>query len=202
MLGRFELNVPTDKSGKPIPREANVLDVGGAVLEPFGNSLDTRSIAFLPSDDDGDGRADRSSALVVAQSPSSLIMADVSTDLAPTASGLALGRVVGSAEVGFGATRVATGVVNDIPIAVVTSFDSRELALVDLRTMAVRSVVPNLSGPYAVVLDQRRGLAFVTDFRSSVVRVLDVKPALEPEGSEPIEVLATLGRPRVLQELR
>ena len=202
LLGRFAVNVPDDAEGIPDPTSASVFDAGYAVLEPFDDYRDTRSITFLPQIDNAGALLATPSALVVTQSPSALLLADVALDNEPVASTWALARVKASLSLGSGATRVAAGVVDGVPIAVVASFDSRELALVDLRTMVVRSVVPNLSGPYAVVLDEKRGLAFVTDFRSSVIRVLDVKPALEPGGSEPVEVIATLGKPRVLQELR
>lgn len=202
VLGRFGISIPGDDDGDPIPRQANVFDAGGAVIEPFDANRNTRSIAFLPALAAAGALFATPSALIVAQQPSALILADVGRDQAPTASGVPRARVKGSVSLGFGASRVAAGMVKEIPVAVVASFDSRELALVDLRTMVVRSVVPNLSGPYSVALDEARGLAFVTDFRSSVVRVLDVKPALESDGSEPLEVVATLGRPRVLQELR
>jgi hypothetical protein len=63
-------------------------------------------------------------------------------------------------------------------------------------------VVPNLSGPHALVLDDARERVYVADFRSSVVRVVDLSPLADHASEEPVRVIASLGRPRVIQELQ
>jgi hypothetical protein len=203
ILARFGVNVPERSGGGPDPLRATVFSAGGVTLQPINDFRDTRSIVFLPAMTRMGAALATPNALIAAQRPSALVLADVaSMDIDRRDGGFAVAQVKGTTTLGAGASRLAAGVVDGIPIAVIASFDSRELAVVDLRTMLTRSVVPNLSGPYGVVLDSVRGLVYVTDFRSSVIRILDIKPALEQDGSDPVEIVATLGRPRVLQELR
>jgi sugar lactone lactonase YvrE len=85
---------------------------------------------------------------------------------------------------------------------VVACFDARELFVIDLITMLPRSVVPNLSGPYEIALDEQRQLLYVADFRSSVIRIVDLSPIAAGDGEAPVQVVATLGEPQVLQELK
>jgi hypothetical protein len=180
-----------------------VFSAGGVALQPVDDFRDTRSVVFLQAIPGFGAALATPNALIAAQRPSSLLLADLATDVGRREeNGFAVARVKGTTALGAGASRLAAGIVDDIPVAVVACFDSREVALVDLRTMLTRSVVPNLSGPYGIALDEVRKLVYVTDFRSSVIRILDIAPALQPGGSAPIEVVATLGRPRVLQELR
>ena len=84
----------------------------------------------------------------------------------------------------------------------VSSFDAREVAVVDLRTMRTRSMRPNLSGPFDIELDAARRYVYVTDFRSSVLRVIDLAPLLVGDADGSLRVIATVGHPRVIQELQ
>ena len=111
-------------------------------------------------------------------------------------------RVKRTAVVGAGASRVTTGVLGGRPTAVVACFDARALFVIDLQTMLTRSVVPNLSGPFDLELDEERARVYVSDFRSSVIRVIDLGALTDSQGEASAAVIATLGTPRVLQELR
>jgi hypothetical protein len=158
-------------------------------------------------------------ALIVSQQPSALLVADINQ--ARNAPGHA--QVQATAVVGPGATRVVVGDFGGQPLAVVGSFASREISVIELSTMLARAVVPNLSGPFALALDEPRKLLYVDDFRSSVIRIIDLAPVLDPELTglsrvstrdpralqatrgrrvDTVSVVATLGKPRVLQELR
>jgi hypothetical protein len=201
-IARLGLTIP-ERDGNADPLGATVFDAGNLLLRP-GPYSEIRGMSFLPAIDGAGAALARPNALITARFPSSLVLADVASagEAPPDSSGAEVARVRGATALGSGAARLAVGIVDGIPLAVVACFDSRELALVDLRTMLTRSVVPNLSGPYAVVLDGERKLVYAADFRSSVIRILDIAAALEPGGSAPIDVVATLGKPRVLQELR
>ena len=51
-----------------------------------------------------------------------------------------------------------------------------------------------------IAVDEVRERAFVTDFRSSVVRIVDLAP-LAARTNEPLRIVATLGVPRAPSEL-
>ena len=96
------------------------------------------------------------------------------------------------------------GRIGDTPVALVSCFNSREVFVVDLASGRARSVVRNLSGPFDLAIDPVRQRLYVADFRSSVVRVLDLAPVAEPDagGVTTARLIATLGAPKVVQELQ
>ena len=170
------------------------------VLRLSGVSLaaDTRALSFVPADpalSHVQGRA-----LVVGRQPQSLLMADVDTVQAQQ--GIAVVRRI--VEVGAGPSRVAHGRVNGRHIAAVTCFNAREVHIVDLSLGRTLSVVSNLSGPFDAVIDGPRQLMYVSDFRSSVIRVVDLRPTLSAEAGEATEarLVGVLGRPKIVQELQ
>lgn len=172
---------------------------GALNLEAVTQQPNTRDIAFASAlSDAGDRALDSSTALLVAQNPNALLL----VELDPARNALNTARVKRTTVVGAGASRVATGVLGGRPTAVVASFDARALFIIDLETMLTRSVVPNLSGPFEIVFDQDRELVYVTDFRSSVIRVVDLSALAQTQGEASARVIATLGAPRVVQELR
>jgi DNA-binding beta-propeller fold protein YncE len=107
-------------------------------------------------------------------------------------------------EVGAGSTHVITGTVGGRRLAFVSCFDSREVYVLDVESSLPRSVVRNLSGPFDLVLDEARERLYVADFRTSVVRVIDVSPVTTQadDGTTTAYVAATLGELRVVQELQ
>jgi hypothetical protein len=198
LLTRIGVAVTTNSDGKvdfngTRPFYADELFLDGAA--PFS---DTRDVAFLPAVPNAGVALAQDRALIVSQQPSALLV----TDIDPTRNAPGTAQVKATAVVGPGATRVVVGDFDGQPLAIVGSFGSRELSVIDLSTMLPRAVVPNLSGPFALALDEDRRLLYVDDFRSSVIRIIDLAPALDPESTETVRVVATLGKPRVLQELR
>jgi hypothetical protein len=167
-------------------------------FQSLASAPDARDLTFLPAvPGAGDALAD-DTALVVANQPSALLLVDL--DAADGRADVA--RVKRTAVVGAGASRVTTGMLGGRPTAVVACFDARALFVIDLQTMLTRSVVPNLSGPYDLELDEQRQRVYLADFRSSVIRVIDLSELARTQGEASAAVIATLGRPRVLQELQ
>jgi D-serine deaminase-like pyridoxal phosphate-dependent protein len=171
----------------------SVVRIGGSIAEP-------RDLSFLPAIPDASSALSTPSAVVLAGRPSALQLTELPD--AETADRPGSLRVKQSTVLGFGAARLATAVVAGVPLAVVSSFDSREVAVVDLRTMRTRSMRPTLSGPFDIALDVERRYVYVTDFRSSVLRVIDLEPLLGGDADGSLGVIATVGRPRVIQELQ
>lgn len=171
----------------------------GSVAIAGGTFGDLRNVAFLDEPVGLGVPEGQSQALVIANAPSALVLANVT----PGAGSSTTGRVQRIAEIGAGGARMAIGSVGGRPLAAVTCLDGRSIYIVDLTSMEVRAVVPNLSGPFGVAFDAARARLYATDFRSSVVRIVDLSQLASPDAApESVRVVATLGRPRVVQELK
>lgn len=170
-----------------------------AVTLVGGTLSELRSIAFL-KEPVGLGVAEgESQALIIANDPSALVL----TNVTPGAGSSVSGRVQRVSEIGGGGARLALGSIGGRPLAAVTCLDGRSVYIVDLTSMETRAVVPNLSGPFGVAFDEARERLYATDFRSSVVRIVDLSQLASPTAApESVRVVATLGRPRVVQELK
>jgi DNA-binding beta-propeller fold protein YncE len=181
-------------------------ELGSAFLFPEspvqitgGNITDFRSIAFLNQPVGVGVAPGESQALVISNQPSALVLANVT----PGSGTSTTGRVQRIAEIGAGGARLALGSIGGRPLAAVSCLEGRSIYIVDLTSMETRAVVPNLSGPFGVAFDEARERLYTTDFRSSVVRIVDLSRLASPEASpESVRVIATLGRPRVVQELK
>ena len=184
LLARVGVVVPRDDSGDPDMANAFLYDAGVVQLDGVSPYRDTRDLTFVPPLADGSVEFSRQRALVVSRAPSALLLVDVAPQTAQsperndrTADVLpSRARVDRTVVVGAGASRLVTGSVGGRRLAVVSCFDSREVFVIDLRTMLTSGVVPNLSGPFDLALDEERQLAYVADFRSSVIRIIDLSP--------------------------
>jgi hypothetical protein len=172
----------------PVPLDATSVVIAG------------RDIEFVAKTGTGLAAA-QNNMLVVGQNPNALSLVALGDQPRNGEPQRSL-QVLRSTVVGFGAFRVATGMLGGKPIALVSCLDSREIYVIDLDTMLPRSVVPQLSGPFDIQYDEVRQLLYVADYSSSVIRVVDLTPVAESNGRVPALLVATIGEPRVIQELR
>jgi hypothetical protein len=178
---------------------ARLYSAGLVELTSIQTSNDTRDLAFVPAFPAAGAALAEDRALVLSSEPSALLVVDIN----PARNPVYTAHVDRAVEVGAGPTKVVTGTLDGRPFAIVACFYARQLSVIDLGTMLTRSVVPNLSGPYDLVLDEARKLLYVVDFRSSVIRVVGLKPVVEPDlFDQPVRVIATIGTPQVLPELQ
>ncbi|HKP64114.1 MAG TPA: hypothetical protein VJV78_45575 [Polyangiales bacterium] len=190
VLGRVGL-----ASGGPEGYPAYLYDADPLVLEGVSIGRDTRAIIPSPTVP--------GEALVISQRPNSLLWVDIAS--AQDGSGVPTQAVVRrTTTVGRGPTRVITGKLEDRTLAIVSCFDAREIYILDAVTSEVLSIVHNFSGPFELALDSARKRLYVADFRSSVIRVLDLTPILEgaSESVPTAGIVATLGHPQQVQELQ
>lgn len=188
-----------------IGRAGVALDTGGDMLERsfvfaagslrlvgLSDGQDSRAIAFEPS---GPGAAHR--AFVASRRPEALLVIDLDREGANPGEA-AVSRVI---EVGAGPARVTAARFGTPArtFVFVSCFDGRELYVVDADNGELASVVRGLSGPFELAVDPVRGRLYVGDFRSSVVRVIDVS---ELPMNGPAHLLATLGKPRTGETLQ
>ena len=138
-------NATTDDDLKVRLFSAGPMEITGGVLGGF------RSIAFLSQPVGLGVGPGESQALVIANAPSALVLANVT----PGASSSTTGRVQRIAEIGQGGARLALGSIGGRPLAAVSCLDGRSIYIVDLTSMETRAVVPNLSGPFGVALMRR-----------------------------------------------
>ena len=175
------------------------LDTGSSV---YG---DTRVVRFDP-------RADVERAYVLARRPRSLLVVDPNA----TGSDLAVEAII---PVGVGASRLDVVEFSDAgrTLAFVSCYDDRSLWTIDVDSHELVSVTRNLGGAFELTtrVDSSTGAAhlFVSDFRTSVVRVLDLAPLFEclddrdfaaPDDTSrecAPEFLGFLGRPTSVSEL-
>ncbi len=195
LLERVGVSVTFDPSGKPRPLP---YAAGALALTGVQRASDTRDVAFIPEVAAAGGTLAQDRALVVAQAPDALLVVDANAARNPPNQA----RVEATTVVGAGASRLAVGLFPGHPLAAVAAFDAREISIIDLTSMLTRVVIPNLSGPLAMLIDESRRLLYVADFRSSVIRVIDLTPLLDGEVDPNVRVVATLGHPHVLQELQ
>lgn len=170
-------------------------DAGVVSLEGVSLGRDTRGLTMNP--------LQQGEALVVSRSPNSVLWVDLAAT--QNESGQPTEAVVKhTASVGRGPSRVITGTLGDRTVAIVSCFDARQIFILDAATSEVLSVVHNFSGPFELGLDSARKRLYVADFRSSVVRILDLAPLVDGanETTPTASIIATLGHPKLVQELQ
>ncbi|MEY4514599.1 MAG: hypothetical protein RLZZ450_6721, partial [Pseudomonadota bacterium] len=114
--------------------------------------------------------------------------------LDPTALGTGA-RLVDAVRVGGGPSKIAFIQIGNRPFLLVSCYDAKAIYIIDPDTRALVSVVRSLSGPFVMSFDESRKLLHVTDFRASVLRIVDLE-GLVDRTKPPPRVVATIGRPR------
>ena len=188
--------------GVAIDSEVNadsfLFDAGALRVAGIDRGFDTRDIRFDP-------RPGVQRAYVASRSPEALLIFDT-TDIG--------GEVLlrGEIPVGTGASRLALA---ELPFAdgpsrqfaFVSCFNSREVHVIDVDLGVPVTVVNGVSGAFEIMVDEDRQRLYVVDFRTSVIRVIDLLPMLDcyssgvPEECAP-RLIGLLGRPAALEELR
>lgn len=175
---------------------------------------DTRVVRFDP-------RPDVRRAYVLARRPRAVLVVDVEGSEGAI-------DVRAQIPVGFGPSRMEVEHFDNVDgdgmpdtgpsftLAFVTNFDSRDLFVIDLDAERLVGIVRSLGGPFELAVDVTRKRVYVGDFRSSVLRVLDLQPMFDclidddfepPDPTDDTSVgcspatLGFVGRPRAVQEL-
>ena len=172
--------------------------VVAGTVDTATDGADTREIRFDP-------RPDVRRAYVLSRQPRAVLVVDVDQSVGSLA-------VRDQIPVGFGPSRIAVTEFEDGRVlAFVTCFDSRDLYVIDVDAGLQVGIVRNLGGPYELAVDVPRRLVYVGDFRSSVLRVLDLEPMFDclddtdftasGDGECSPVPLGFVGRPRAVQEL-
>jgi DNA-binding beta-propeller fold protein YncE len=190
-LSRVGVAYPSEGAPFTYLYNAGIVELNG-----FSYERDTRAVAFsasLPEE-----------AFVVTASPSALAVVDLNTQ--HSGSGETL--VNKAVETGTGASRITLGTIgNDQRLfAFISCYESREFYIIDVASATPVAVVHGFSGPFEMALDSARQYVYVADFRSSVVRIIDLTPITcnpneDDSCSGEVRIVATLGNPTPPEEL-
>ena len=173
-----------------------------AVITAVNNGADTREVRFDPRDP--------SLLYVLSRSPTAVLVARRALDD---------GRldVKDVIAVGTGPSRMTLATVPvgggrpDRLLAFVSCFDERDVYVIDLDRRQVLAVVRNVSGPFELEPDLVRERLYVTDFRTSSIRVFDLGPllrCLRDEAAPELDrtcapqILGLIGKPVSVRELQ
>jgi hypothetical protein len=157
---------------------------GQIQLGGLATGFDSRDVAWSE-----EGRF----AHVLSRLPESVITID--QDGVPLTPGDA--PIVDVDAVGFGPSRIASATLPDgEEYLVATCFDARNLYVLRTDPVEVASVVAGFDGPYEVAIDPVRQWAIVADFKTSVVRIVDLAPLTSPEPDDEPAVIIRIGTPR------
>ncbi len=149
-------------------------------LDGLATGFDTRDVAFS---------ADTRYAYVLSRSPESIITID--QEGTPFIPGNA--AITDVDDVGFGPSRLRRITMDGRDFLVTTCFDGRAVWVMSTAPTQVASIVPGFDGAYEMVIDVERRLAIVADFKTSVIRFVDLAPAVH--GHDAV-VLGRVGTPR------
>lgn len=174
-------------------------NAGVAVLSGISLERDTRAIAFSPN-------APADQAFVVTATPPALAITDLKV---PSAEPVGAALITSLVKAGNGASRISIGTIGDDKrlFAFVSCFDSRELYIIDVSLGIPVEVVHGFSGPFEMTLDSQRKYIYVADFRSSVIRIIDLNPIVcdpseqDDQCNGEVRIVATLGTPTPPEEL-
>jgi hypothetical protein len=181
-----------DGTATDMPEDGLVYNAGIAQVRGVtgDGALDARAVGF-----DSAGNT-----LVLTRSPGTLVIAD--GGIQPDGSLSVLRNV----EVGVGPSRLRVATLRGREYAFVSCYDSRDIYVVDLVARELAAVVRGMSGPFEFEIDTTRERMYVADFRTSVLRVVDLLPMLtcaeEPGvvGRECApELMGIVGRPVSIQ---
>lgn len=180
-------------------RDSFIYEAGRLTLEGVSLGRETRALQFVnPSSAAAGSAAGR--AMIISRVPPALLTVGVDED--ENRPGFA--TVLRTTEVGRGPSRLTLGTVDGVEFAFVSSYTARQIFIIDIATGLIRSVVPNLSGPFEIALDAGRRRLYVADFSTSVVRVISLADLSNRGEDGPTSAIleGTLGQPRVVQELQ
>lgn len=198
ILTRLGIGVQAGPGGEN-PEGSFLYDAGPLLLEGVAAQRDTRGVVAL---------SDPSSAVsgqlaVTGRDPASLMFLDVGPSPAGNLPALSV-RVRQIVNVASGPLRLTLGQLDGRKIVAVSCFDGRAVYIVDVESSEVLAIVHNLDGPFELGIDGVRKRLYLADFRTSTVRIIDLSGIAGQRAEEGTgaPVIATLGVPKVVQELQ
>jgi hypothetical protein len=113
----------------------------------------------------------------------------------------AFARAVDAVRVGFGMSKLVQADLGGRHLLLVSCYDAGEIHVIDADRRQVVTVIRDVLGPSDMQIDIPRGLLYVTDYRASVLRVVDVRSLAANAGGVP-RVVATVGAPYLPRKVK
>ncbi|MDB4977231.1 MAG: hypothetical protein JWN48_5572 [Myxococcaceae bacterium] len=182
-ISRVGLRVGTPKDA-PVPSLSTLLyETSRITVSGVSQPNDLRDLAVDPVN------PNRLYALIRG-TQESVVFLDVDTTLSNTNA-----RVIDEVRVGAGPSKMIRIQQDGKTFLVVTCYDSKAVYVIDTETHLLAAVVRSFSGPFSMVYDEPRKLLHVADFRSSIMRVVDLE-GLTDKSAPPPRIIATIGSPQ------
>ena len=170
----------------PVAADRSFLyDAGSVRLGGIDTGDDTRDLQFDPA-------SPEERAFALTRRPEAVVELDL-TRMGLNAGDAAVDDLF---DVGAGPSRLAVGTIGGRSYVLASTFDNRKIYVIDATAGAPVAVVGGFSGPFELVIDSARELAYVTDFSLSVIRIVDLSPLTT--GGAPF-IRATLGKPTPIE---
>ncbi|MFK7986615.1 MAG: YncE family protein [Sandaracinaceae bacterium] len=163
----------------PVRTRSFLFDAGSRRLGGVDDGEDIRDMVFHPT---------LPQAFVLSRRPEAVVSVDLE-GRGLTANDLGL---LDLWEVGQGPSRMVLTQVGGRNYVLVSCFDAQRLFVIDVDAGSLVSVVGGFSGPFEFAVDEVSEQLFLTDFSTSVIRVVDLAPLAQ---NQTPTVLATLGEP-------
>lgn len=183
-ISRIALRIDDDTYAREEgPREL-LYETSRVALPGLAQSRDLRDVALDPNDP-------RRLYVLIRGSQQSVAF----LELDPTAPGNAEARVTDAVRVGVGPSKLDLITLGGRSFLLVSCYDAKMIQIIDVASRETVGFVRGLAGPHEVAFDAARRLLHVSDFRASVLRVVDLA-GLVDEREPPPRIVATLGSPQ------
>lgn len=110
-------------------------------------------------------------------------------------------RGVEAVRVGLGPSKLVQATIRDRHLLFASCYDAGEIHVIDADKRQTVTVIRDVLGPFDMKIDQGRLLMYVTDFRTSSLRVVDLH-GLATRSTRPPVVIATIGVPTAPGKVR
>jgi hypothetical protein len=103
-------------------------------------------------------------------------------------------RAVDAVRVGAGASKLTQATIRNRHLLFASCYDAAEIHIIDADKRETVGVIRDVLGPFDMKIDPARLLMYVTDYRTSSLRVVDLR-GLATRSTRPPFVIATIGAP-------
>jgi hypothetical protein len=181
-------------SGLPVPYRAESLALNG-----MDGTGDVRDVLVDPRPR-APGAPLHAYALVRG-SGSVFLQSVVFLELDPITSDGRFARAIDAVRVGIGPSKLVSAQIGDRQLLFASCYDAGEIHVIDADRRQTVTVIRDVLGPFDMRVDTARKLMYVTDFRTSTLRVVDLSGLYVHKTAAPL-VIATIGVPTTPGSIR
>jgi hypothetical protein len=177
------------ESDVPMPYRAESLFFSG-----LNGATDVRDVKLDPRPRGPDEPLRAYALLRGSASTSTFLQSVVFLELDPRTPDGRYSRAVEAVRVGGGASKLVQATIRDRHLLFASCYDAGEIHIIDADKRETVGVIRDVLGPFDMKIDVARLLMYVTDYRTSSLRVVDLR-GLATRSTRPPFVIATIGAP-------